>query len=75
MSLFNQALRGYGADMPKQAMEGGTTLGQLVRPRTFKESIADQIAYHQRKVEELQAVHNSLTPEIERFVEAMQQLG
>jgi len=73
MSIFNQMISGYGA--AQQSKEGGTTPRLLAKPRTFKESIADQIAYHQSKVEELKAVHDSLTPEIERFVEAMQKLG
>lgn len=71
MSLFNQMIRGggYGPEVPKEA-----TLGSY-KPRTFKETISDQIAFHKSKVAELEAVRDSLTPEIERFVEAIQKLG
>jgi hypothetical protein len=66
-------IRGGESAYPSDArtQEG---LGQF-KSRTFKETIADQIAYHQRKIAELQAVTNSLTPEVEAFVEALQKLG
>jgi len=68
--MFDQILRGNQGNYP-------TELAQSLSksPRTFKESIGDQIAFHRRKVEELQAVFDSLTPDIEKFVEAMQKLS
>lgn len=72
MSLFNQMIRGYGG--PETAKEAIGPLGSY-KPRTFKETISDQIAFHKSKVAELEAVRDSLTPEIERFVEAIQKLG
>lgn len=68
---FNQLIRGGGSDYPV-AKE---TMSLSNRKRTFKETIQDQIAYHKAKVAELEAVNESLTPEIEKFVEAIQKLG
>lgn len=45
------------------------------KPRTFRETIQDQMTHHESKRAELQAVLDSLTPEVEKFVEAMQRLG
>lgn len=47
------------------------SMGQYKR-RTFKETILDQIVAHKAKIDELQAVIDSMTPEVEKFVEAMQ---
>lgn len=72
MGIFNQMLRG-GSNMDSmQAKEAGP-IGY--KPRTFKQTIEDQIAHHKSKVAELEAVRDSMTPEIEKFVEAMQKLG
>ncbi len=69
MSIFNQMIQGGpGNPVPTES------LGKY-NPRTFKESIQDQISFHERKIIELKAVHESLTPEIEKFVEALQKLG
>lgn len=76
MSLFNQMIRGGNMggnyDEPAAKSSGGIIRD---RPRTFKETIADQIAYHQAKIADLEAVRDSLTPEVEKFVEAIQKLG
>jgi hypothetical protein len=50
----------------------GTTAGQLMKPRTFREQMQDQIAQHQAKIKDLQSVLDSMTPEVEKFVEALQ---
>lgn len=78
MSLFSQMLR--GGNMPETSGQYdiekyGAASGLAIKPRTFKENIQDQIAYHKRKVAELEEVRDSLSPEIEKFVEAMQKLG
>jgi len=65
-------IRGGGGDYPKEA---GQSMTGPYKPRTFKETIQDQIAFHKNKVAELEAVQYSLTPEIEQFVEALQKLG
>jgi hypothetical protein len=70
MSLFNQMIRGGGGDYPQEAKSTGP-----YKSRTFKETIQDQISFHENKVAELKAVRDSLTPEIETFVEALQKLG
>jgi hypothetical protein len=46
--------------------------GQLMKPRTFREQMQDQIAYHKSKIANLEAVLESMTPEVEKFVEALQ---
>lgn len=72
MEIFNQMLHGGFGDLTMEA-KSPESLGY--KQRTFKESIGDQIAHHERKVAELKAVYESLTPDIEKFVEAMQKLG
>jgi hypothetical protein len=74
VSIFNQMIRGYGGNMPTQVEKSTGSLLEY-KPRTFKETIQDQIAFHKNKVAELEAVRDSLSPEIEKFVEAMQKLG
>lgn len=69
---FNQIIRrGYGG-AEKMADSLSTS---VYKPRTFKETIEDQISFHKNKIAELEAVKNSLTPEIEKFVETIQKLG
>jgi hypothetical protein len=70
MSLFNQLVRG-GPDVLAKEMSSG----QMTRPRSFRENIQDQISYHESKIKDLKAVLESLTPEVEKFVEAIQRLG
>ena len=72
MGIFNQMIR-EGFDQGNTASV--STEKSLYKPRTFKETIQDQIVFHQAKVTELEAVRDSLTPEIEKFVEAIQKLG
>ncbi len=43
----------------------------VYRERTFKERIADKIAYHTAEIEKLKAVHDTMTPDLEKFVEAL----
>ena len=63
--------------MEKMAVEGGwagstgPALG-VYKPRTFKENIQDQIVAHQNKITELQNVLDSMSPDVEKFVEALQ---
>jgi hypothetical protein len=74
MSLFNQMLRGsascepIGYDNPKGLMN-------TAQPRTFLQTIDDQIAYHSSKIRDLQEVKDSLSPEVLKFVEAIQRIG
>jgi len=42
------------------------------RQRTFKETIQDKIAFHKSKVDDLQSLIDSMSPEVEKFVEALQ---
>ena len=70
MSLFNQLTR--GGDYPA---EKSATLGNVYKKRTFREEIQDQIAAHEAKKADLQAVLDSLTPEVEKFVEAIQKIN
>ena len=74
MNIFNQMIQG-GQELG-YAVSPSTMQNQMqFKPRTFKETIADQIVYHQRKIDELNEVRDSLTPEVEAFVEALQKLG
>jgi hypothetical protein len=75
MSIFNQMLRGSTECEPAYANQLQGLAKEVYTPRTFKETIGDQLAYHERKIAELKAVYNSLTPELEKFVEALQKLG
>ena len=43
--------------------------------RTFREQMQDQIAYHKAKIEDLENILNSMTPEVEKFVEALQKVN
>lgn len=45
--------------------------GALVKPRTFKEQVQDNIAYHEAKIANLRAILDSMSPEVEKFVEAL----
>ena len=75
MSLLNQMIRGgLECEAPRAYAPEGMK-NALARPRTFRETIADLIAYHEAKIKDLQAVRDSLTPEVETFVEAIQKLG
>lgn len=55
-----------------QVMSMAKQTGQLIKPRTFREQIQDQIAHHESKIKDLQSVLDSMTPEVEKFVEALQ---
>ena len=52
-----------------------TPLGSYIKQRTFREQMQDQIAYHKAKIEDLENVLNSMTPEVEKFVEALQKVN
>lgn len=69
MGVFDQMIRGgYAEEAP--------TLGsKMARPRSIVETIDDQIVYHERKLAELRALKETLTPEILAFVEAMHKCG
>ena len=71
MSLFNQMVRGGSYDGPAEC----SPKSSLMNPRTFKETIQDQIAFHKNKIADLEAVRDSMSPEVEKFVEALQRLG
>jgi hypothetical protein len=75
MSIFNQMIQSGGGSYPGGSTEqSGKSLG-VYKPRTFKETIQDQITAHKSKVAELEGVRDSMSPEIEKFVEALQKLG
>ena len=44
----------------------------IAKQRTFRETINDQILFHNNKIKELQDVLDSLTPDVEKFIEALQ---
>jgi hypothetical protein len=71
MSIFNQMIRGATCE-PISQYDSAKTIG---KPRTLRETIQDQIAYHKSKIADLEAARDSLTPEVESFVEAFQKLG
>ena len=75
MSIFNQMIRGGGINECYQADTPKAMGNSLVRPRTFRETIQDQITSLQARIADLEAVRDSLTPEVESFVEAIQKLG
>ena len=48
--------------------------GSLVKSRTLREQLQDQIAHHQAKVADLQAACDALTPDVEKALDALQKL-
>ena len=72
MSMFSQMVGGYGGPENAIAKSSSST---AYTPRTFKETINDQIAFHKAKIADLEAVRDSMSPEVEKFVEAIQRLG
>lgn len=75
MSLFNRLVNEGGAYPVDAQLMKESRLGALVKPRTFREQMQDQIAYHKSKVADLEGVLESMTPEVEKFVEALQKLS
>lgn len=76
MNIFRQLIGYNGPAQEKSAYEAGQLGGALMpKQRTFKEQIQDQIAYHKSKIADLEAVLDSMSPEVERFVEALQKLN
>lgn len=61
---------GRGESYPNQGeyQEAKMGLGR----RTFRQTVQDKIAYHQSQIDAAQAVLDSMSPEVERFVEAVQ---
>ena len=57
-----------------QAMEGSSPV--TARPRTISETIGDQIAYHQRKLDDLKAAQKVLeNTDVLAALEALQKLS
>ena len=69
---FNFGLNKYDGVGPlKYAYEEPT--GQAA-PRTLRQQLQDQIAFHRSKVDDLQAAVESLTPDVEKALNALQKL-
>ena len=45
---------------------------QGYKERSFKETVGDRIAHHKSEIAKLEAVLESMSPEVEKFVEAFQ---
>ena len=76
MSLFNQLIGGNYESAAKSAYPGQPGLANtIIKIRTFREQIQDQISYHQAKITDLEGVLESMTPEVEKFVEAIQKVN
>jgi len=45
------------------------------KPRSLREQIQDQIAYHGGKIEDLIAAKAALTPDVEKALDALPKLG
>jgi len=77
MSLFNQLVGGGHESVAKSSYSGqlGMTNAIGIKSRTFREQIQDQISYHQARITDLEGVLESMTPEVEKFVEAIQKVN
>lgn len=75
MSLFNQLIRSSGYDNQCESKSAANIGNMIPKPRTFRETVQDQIAYHKSKIQDLQEVLDSMTPEVEKFVEALQKIN
>jgi len=77
--MSNPLVRALNRGQEKMAYEGPSAQdlidGGLIRQRTFRQTLQDRIAHHKAKITDLEAVLESMTPEVERFVEAVQKLG
>lgn len=56
-----------------RAIEGQQALSGT--PRTLREHLTDQIAYHRGKIADLEAACAALTPDVEKALDALQKLS
>jgi hypothetical protein len=70
---LNLGLGGY--DGPNVGMqEKSAYAGQLAKPRTLREQLQDQIAFHKRKVADLEEACEALSPDVEKALNALAKL-
>lgn len=74
MDFISRALGSMGSS-EKQYNPSMGMQNSLAKPRSFREQLKDQIAYHKAKIESIQAVLDSLTPEVENFIEALNKMN
>lgn len=53
---------------------GLANMNSAVKPRTLREQVQDQIAFHTAKIADLQDALDALTPDIEKALNALQKL-
>lgn len=80
MNIIRALTGGYASGENKMedypVTQGGPGMqNMMIKQRTFREQMQDQISHHQSKIKDLQAVLDSLTPEVEKFVEAVQKIS
>lgn len=49
-------------------------LPKTITPRTLREQLNDQIAYHEAKIADLREAADALTPDVEKALNALQKL-
>ena len=49
--------------------------GPPTKPRTIRETLQDQMAYHSNKIKDLQAALDAMTPDVEKAFDALQKLS
>lgn len=67
---MNFGLNRIGGEM----VEKNVFAGQLAKPRTLREQLQDQIAFHRSKIADLEEACESLTPDVEKALNALQKL-
>jgi prefoldin subunit 5 len=66
-------LVGTGSNYPAQ--EKLAAAGAVLKMRTLREQLQDQIAYHEAKIADLKAACDALTPDVEKALDALQKLS
>jgi len=63
---LNRLSEPMGAECQKSAMP--------MKPRTLREQLQDQMAYHRSKIADLEEACEALTPDVEKALNALQKL-
>lgn len=64
----------FPEDNYNQAIETASKNASMVLKRTYRERIQDKIAYHKSEIANLESLLNTLTPEVEKFIDASQKV-
>lgn len=72
---FLNALNLHRPGREKLAYEEKDNSSKIIKQRTFRENIQDQLTYHRSRIADLESLLDSMTPDVEKFVEAVQKLS